>query len=131
MISIAPAQTVGWEYNNLTKQTKENMKNLNHFEVITNNSYAYNVSDKVNNYITVANTAQTVTVPTGATVAVFSPSVVFYADFTGGTAVVPSVNVTDGTGMCYSPISRYISGISTFSIISPSVGVITIEFYSL
>jgi len=107
------------------------MKNLNQYEVITNNSYAYNCSDKVNNYVTVANTAQTVTIPTGATVAVFNSTVPFYVDFSGATAVVPSVNVTNGTGVVYQPSSRYVSGLSSFSIISAQVGVITIEFYSL
>lgn len=107
------------------------MKNLNQHEVITNNSYAYNCSDKVNNYVTVASTAQTVTIPTGATVAVFNSTVPFYVNFAGATAAVPVANITDGTGVVYQPSSRYVGGLSTFSIISASVGVITIEFYSL
>lgn len=96
----------------------------------TADTYAINTADFVNNYVLVANTAKTVTVPAGAAFASFSPAVPFYANFNGATAVVPSVDITTGLGHEYMPVTRYIAGVATISIISDQAGAVTVSFYN-
>ena len=87
-------------------------------------------SDTVNSYVLVANTAQTVTIPAGATVMAFASTGNFYANFRGATAVVPTVNITNGTSSELNPTVRSTAGLSTISIISSATPVVTISFYN-
>lgn len=83
---------------------------------------------------TVANTAQTITVPTGYRFVCINANTTLYACFIG-TAVVPAGAVTDGTGSCLMPGFRYLgaasgqSALTSFSIISPGVGIATFEWW--
>ncbi len=59
----------------------------------------------VNNYVLVASTNKAVTVPTGASYAIFSANADIWVRV-GGVAAVPSGDVTDGTGSELNPIIR-------------------------
>lgn len=75
-----------------------------------------------------ANTAATYTFPTGKKYALFSATADFYVSYSG-TAVVPSTNVTDGTGPELNPVMRQVDGLTSVSIISPSSCVVTVAIY--
>jgi hypothetical protein len=90
-----------------------------------------NPATYTNDYVLSASTPVTVTIPTGANLALFSATGSFYVNWIGGTAAVPGANVTDGTGVELSPTNfRNVTGLSTISIISPSSIVVTIGFYT-
>jgi len=77
-----------------------------------------------------AATAETVTVPTGCNLMLFSATGAFYVR-SGGTAAVPAADVTDGTGSALSPAVRRVTPAATFSIIAPTAGtVVTMECYA-
>ena len=81
-----------------------------------------------------ASTAQTITVPAGYRFVCINANTTLYACFTG-TAVVPSGAVTDGTGSCLMPGFRYLgassgqAALTSFSVISPGVGIATFEWW--
>jgi hypothetical protein len=83
----------------------------------------------VNNYVLVANTAKSITVPTGANYVLISgTSLPIYMNFQG-TAVVPSTDITDGSGSFPNlgvPIA--LVGTTAISIISPYAGVAGVAF---
>lgn len=81
----------------------------------------------VNAYVLVANTAQTVTVPTDARVALFSCTRDFYINWQT-TAAVPSSNITNGTGPELNPVARDISDYTSFSVISSEDCILTIAY---
>ena len=83
----------------------------------------------VNNYILVANVAQSVTPPTWATYVLFSATVLpVYYNFQGA-AVVPSVSITDGTGSMPNLGARIaLEGATSISFISPYAGVLGVAF---
>lgn len=67
--------------------------------------------------------------PSGANYVLFSANGDFYYKRNGG-AVVPSSDVTNGSGPELNPTIRYIGGSTTISLISPSSCVITMAFYA-
>ncbi|MGB3988659.1 MAG: hypothetical protein WBK67_03160 [Minisyncoccales bacterium] len=75
-----------------------------------------------------ASSAESHTVPAGATKVVFSSTGDFYANFTT-TAAVPSGDVTDGSASVLNPLARNIYGVTAISLISPAACVVTMEFY--
>ncbi len=83
----------------------------------------------VDNIVLAAATAETVTRPSGAVVAVFAADQDFYVDWDGGTAIVPSVDKTDGAGVELNPAAREMGDLSTISVISPNACVLTIAWY--
>jgi len=89
---------------------------------------AIETSDYVNAYI-LGGAAVTVTVPTGATVAAFSSTTNFFANWKT-TATVPGANITNGTSSELNPSSRAVIAGGTFSVIAPAAGVLTIAFYN-
>jgi hypothetical protein len=83
----------------------------------------------INAYVLVGGAAQAVTIPAGARVAIFSSNNNFYANFQGGSAAVPAVNVTNGTAPELNPVARDLTGLTTFSIISADSCVVTIAYF--
>ena len=84
----------------------------------------------VNNYVLVASTAKSITVPTGAVYALISAvSLPIYMNFQG-TAVIPSTDITDGSGS-FPNLGCLISvvGVTTISVISPTAGPIGAAFW--
>jgi hypothetical protein len=91
----------------------------------------YNASDYVNTYVLNAFTTATVTIPTGATIAAFSATAPFYATFgSTSTTVVPTVDITNGTGAVLNPTVRSINGFTVMGIIAPTSAVVTVSFYN-
>lgn len=89
------------------------------------------ISDYVNAYSLAASTAETVTWPSWATHCnIVGVSGVDYYVRTGGTATVPSSDTTDGTASARNVAQRQRGqGEASFSIISASATVVTIEFW--
>lgn len=83
----------------------------------------------VNAYVLAANTAQPVTIPTGARVAMFSATSNFYVKFQGA-AAVPTVNVTNGSAPELNPTARDVTGYTTLSLVAPADSVVTICYFS-
>jgi hypothetical protein len=94
-----------------------------------NNTLIPNASQWVNAQVLAAGVAETVTVPTGAKVVVFSGNNDFYVNFSGGTAAVPGADVSDGTAAELNPSVRYVYTQGTFSVISPYACIITLSYY--
>ena len=92
-------------------------------------TFAVPGADSIYHYSDVT-TADTVTVPSEATIALFSATGDFYVRWDGGTAVVPSSAVEDGTGSEVNPIARAVKPGQTFSIVSETAIVVSICFYS-
>ena len=91
----------------------------------------YNSSDYVNAYVLSAFTTATVTIPTGATIAAFSATAPFYATFgTTSTTVVPTANITNGTGAVLNPTIRSINGITVIGLVAPTSAVVTVSYYN-
>ena len=89
-----------------------------------------NPSDVVSNYVLSANTAVTVQLPAGAIYASITANNDFYANFNGTTAAVPSSNVVNSSaGMVLNPALKWVGGITTFSIVSNTSTIVTIEYY--
>jgi len=82
----------------------------------------------VNNYVLVADTNKAVTVPTGARYAVFAANADIWVNV-GGTAAIPSGDVTNGTGSEFNPVVRWIEGESTIGVISAGAAKVSITFY--
>jgi len=92
-----------------------------------NNLFALPYPDYVLCRALAASTAESMTVPNGASFAVFSATADFYANYTT-TATVPG-DVTDGTASELNPSVRDIKGVSTISIISAGTPIVTVAFY--
>jgi hypothetical protein len=87
-------------------------------------------SKYINTRSLAANTAETETPPSGAAYVVFKCDQDFWVCWSGGSAVVPASDVSDGTGSELNPTERYIVGISTFSIISAAASSISMAYYA-
>lgn len=80
-------------------------------------------------YLT-AGAAQSVNVPKGAEIAFFASTCDFFVDPTGATAVVPSGSWGPAT-TTLNPVERYVTGVSSLSVISVEDGYVSIDFYRL
>lgn len=101
----------------------------------TNGMYAPRQSVYIDNRVLAANTAEAHTVPVDAaskkaTYVIFSSTCDFYADFVS-TAVVPSADVTDGSGPELNPTARFLAnGVTTISLITAADScIVTMMFY--
>lgn len=93
----------------------------------------------VTNHSLTAAAAKTITVPAGARWVIFSAQANLWVNFNGGTAVVPSADVTDGSGSYYNPPAVYVGAVSangvlypalaTISVISDTTWVLTVMWY--
>lgn len=68
------------------------------------------------------------TIPANAKYVIFSAEADFYAK-RGGTAAVPSGDVTDGTASELNPAGYDIEGVATIGLISATAQTITMAFY--
>lgn len=81
-----------------------------------------------------ADTAVTVTPPSGATIVNFVPKTrdaVFYVRWDGSAAAEPTGTISNGSASEPNPVSRNIAGVTTFSIVSPDDDTIVImQFFT-
>lgn len=90
------------------------------------------ISDYVNSYALTASTAKTITWPAGMTHCNITgvSGVDYYVRGGGSAATIPSSDTTDGTASARNVAQRKRSeNENTFSIISASATVITVEFW--
>ena len=85
-------------------------------------------SDTINAVVLAANTAASSIVPAGANLVVFGATGVFYAKI-GGTAAIPSVAITNGSGSDLNPGGYVVSPGDVISFIAPAATVITLSYY--
>lgn len=90
-------------------------------------AFAVTPSDCVMARSLAASTAESITVPTGAGIVLFSATGDFYANYTT-TATVPG-DTTDGSASELNPGVRKVAAGATISVISPAACVITAAFY--
>ena len=76
-----------------------------------------------------ANTAESVTVPSGARFALFSCTGDFYANYTTTATVPGDTAISDATASELNPSMRFISGVTTISVIAPAICVLTVAFW--
>lgn len=96
---------------------------------VVQNSFALGVPTFVNASVLGIATAETVTVATDCNIIVFSANADFYVRWDGGTAAVPSGDVTDGTASELNPTVRRMTKGGSFSIISPAATIVTYALY--
>ena len=99
-----------------------------------------NASRYVTQYTLVANTATTITVPTGANWILLAPTANLWVNFSGGTATVPVGDIHQGSGSFFNPPMTYIGpvysggvaaypALTTISVISDSSWVLTVMWW--
>ena len=76
-----------------------------------------------------AGVAETVTVPSDADFVIISSDQPSYYIRKGGAAAVPAGDVTDGTAAAHNVAFREVERGTTFSVISPTAGIVTFEWY--
>ncbi len=89
---------------------------------------AINASDTYYAGELTATTNQSVTVPTGAGVVVFSANGDFYVRYDGSAAAVPTGAINADT-VDLNPGTRTLSGVTSLNIIAPATTKITLAFY--
>lgn len=93
-------------------------------------SDAPGICEYVDNIVLAGGVAETVTVPDGASLVLMNYTVPpFYLSKTTIPATVPAADITNGTGMAVSPTYRRVSSGTTFSVIAPAAGVLSLEWY--
>ena len=87
-------------------------------------------SSYVDNFVLAAGTAQQFTIPSGYTSMNISANDDIWVELgTNPTAVIPTTNVTDGTGSIFNPATRNLNGEAKISIISASACKGSIEYF--
>jgi len=87
------------------------------------------ISDTVDTRILGVATAETHTIPAGATMVLFSSTGDFWVDFHGATAAIPAADVTDGSSPELNPVARAVTAGGTFSMISAAAQAVSMSFY--
>ena len=85
-------------------------------------------SDFINVKFLGVDTAETETIPAGARIVLFSSTGNFYLN-TRAAAVIPTGDVTDGSGPEYNPIARLLAAGETMSLISPVACIVMMAYY--
>lgn len=85
-------------------------------------------SDFINVKALAADVAETETVPAGARIVVFSATSNFYLN-TRAAAVIPTGDITDGSGPEYNPVSRLLVAGETMSLIAPATCIVMMAYY--
>ncbi len=111
------------------------MAELTQFQIVPDanmrpESFAIRPSKYVDAYVLVADTVQTITIPTGARFALFSCTGDFYVDFAGTLAAVPAANITDGSAPELNPAVRSVEGYTSFKVIASDAAVLTIGYFN-
>lgn len=91
-------------------------------------TFAIPAPDSVNGVALGANTAESITVPSGAKFALFSADTDFFARYTGTATVI--TDTTDGSGSELNPVIRSLLSSDTISVISENSCLITVSFYT-
>jgi hypothetical protein len=86
-------------------------------------------SDYIDHAVLVASVAKAHPVPPGARSVLFTSTAVFYCKI-GDAAVLPTIDVTDGSGCMFNPELRSLDGAASIGLISSSPCIITMEFFS-
>lgn len=86
-------------------------------------------SQYIDAYVMAPGEAQTITIPTGARIAIFNSSANFYVNWQAA-AAEPTNNITDGSGPELNPMVRDVSDYSSFSMVAPDACVVTIAYFS-
>lgn len=87
------------------------------------------MSKYVNSYALAANTAETVTWPDGYEFCKIQGTDNYWVSV-GGTAAVPSTDITNGTASAMNVSERRRDGDTSFSVISTNAQTITVEFWT-
>lgn len=94
--------------------------------VLADNSFALNVTPTtfINSRTLTADTAEAVTVPTGAKYVVFGADVSFAVRYnaSGGGTAAAFGDVTDGSGCEINPTIRFLKGVAEISVITHTTG---------
>lgn len=83
----------------------------------------------INARVLAANVAESITVPTNGSFVIFSANCDFYVSYDSDAAAVPAADVDDGTSNELNPNIRYVAGLTSISVISPTVCILTAAFY--
>lgn len=86
-------------------------------------------SSNVYDYVLAAGVAETITTPANAKFAVFNYTRDIWVRY-GGTAAVPSGDVTDGTGSMFNPAGFAVDGVASLSVISGFDATVSVAWYS-
>jgi len=92
-------------------------------------TYAITFSDHINVQVLASGVAETITTPSGANFVLFSSTSNFYCR-ANGTAVVPTGDITNGSGSELNPVARSLRNVSSISLISPGTCTVTMAFYA-
>ena len=92
------------------------------------NAPAPNFTDHSNTLILTAGVANSITVPDGYYLAFFTTDTDFWATI-GGTASIPTVDITDGTSPELNPVLRRVSPGDVISVISATDAKVQVSFY--
>lgn len=87
------------------------------------------ISDSRYLVVLAAGTAKTITVPEYALIALFSADADFYAEY-NTTAVVPTIDIMDGTAPELNPTLRSMLEVTTISVIASTNAILQISFYN-
>ena len=85
-------------------------------------------SDHINVRFLAADVAETETIPAGARIVLFSSTGNFYLN-TRAAAVIPTGDITDGSGPEYNPIARLLVAAETMSLIAPAACTVMMAYY--
>ena len=94
----------------------------------TSATQAIRQSDHINVRFLAAGVAETETIPTGARIVLFSATSNFYLN-TRAAAVIPTGDITDGSGPEYNPIARLLVAGETMSLIASTACIVTMAYY--
>ena len=101
------------------------------FDGLRRQMEGYGYSTSVCASVLAANTAEKVTVPTGAKFVLFSGTANYYVAFGADpTAAVPAADVTNGSASCLNPGLRALDGAAKIGLISPTDCIVTMEFFA-
>lgn len=85
-------------------------------------------SKHIDAYVLAAGVAKSVTIPTGARVAIFNATANFYVNW-NAVAAVPAADITNGSGPELNPVARDVTGDTAFSMIAPADCIVTIAYF--
>ncbi len=86
-------------------------------------------SDYIDVAFLAADVAESFTVPAKANIVLFSSTTNFYLN-TRAAAVIPTDDISDGSGPEYNPIARQVSPGDALSLIASAACIIMLAFYS-
>jgi hypothetical protein len=104
---------------------------LNRLDVVGGNiSYALRPATCVLARELAANTAESITVPANARFALFSATADIFVNYATTATVPGDTAVSDATASELNPSMRFVSGVTTISVISPEASVVTVSFWT-